>query len=154
MTMPAPSKRLVVIRRVIELLLPSVLFSVLLAILNVAGIIVQRYHLVLAILICVILFTGFNVSNLRKCFCDMHHRKLYYLLNLLSHIIFALINVFCYMIMSDKVYAWTFSITKLITYLDVDTWYSILIFHAIGLITVFAATIGMNWIFMQNDADS
>ena len=144
----------IVIRRVIELLLPSLLLSAILSALNVTDIVIQRYHLVLAILISVIIFTAFNGSNLRNCFYDMHHKKGYYLLNLLSQLIFMLINVLSYVIMPVKVYAWTFSITKLITYLDINTWYSILLFHAIGFITVFAATIGMNWIFVGNDADS
>ena len=142
-------KRLVVYRRLIELFLPSIIFSVLITFLNVSEIIVKRYGVVIMIAAFVMVFTVYNYKNLRKCYVDVRNEKLYYCLNFLSHIIFAAGNILIFFLASNEIYTWIFSITKVIAFLGTKTITSILIFHLIGLISIVIAPIGMEWVFEE-----
>ena len=141
------SKRRVVFRRLIELFLPSIIFSVLITTLNVSEIIVKRYAVVIMITAFVVIFTVYNFRNLRKCYIDMRNEKLYYCLNFLSHVIFATGNILVFLLASNEFYTWVFSITKGIAFLGAKTIISILLFHFIGLASVVIAPIGMEWVF-------
>lgn len=148
---PAFKKRYVVYRRVAELLLPSIVLSFLITILNIAGLVVQRTGVVLMISAFALAFTIFNFKNLRKCYFDIRNKKLFFMLNFLSNIIFACVNFAVLIFAKNEVYTWLFSITKGLKFLDVDVIYSILLFHFVQLICIIVSPIGMGWIFDKND---
>ena len=137
---------------VIELFVPTIFFSFVLALANVTGIVIQRADVTITAIIFMGIITMYNLSNLKKCYFDMCDRYLYLILNLLSHFIFATVNVFCYFYLPKVLYAWLFSITKiLIYYLDIDTIYSIVFYHIIGILTIWEAASAMDSIFYEYD---
>ena len=99
------------------------------------------------ILVFVVFFTIYNFRNLRRCYFDIRNKKLFFALNFLSHGIFATINLVFFALASNEVYAWLFSITKALTFIDISIIYSIMFFHFIGLFCIVASTIGMQSIF-------
>ena len=147
MNPPVFKKRLVIFRRVAELLLPSIVFSVLITILNITGLVVKRHNVVFMISVFVVAFSIFNFTNLRKCYFDLRNKKLFFVLNLLSQAIFTAVNFTVLVIAESEVYTWLFSITKGLKFLNVDLIYSVLIFHFIQLICIIVSPIGMEWIF-------
>ena len=151
MNTPDLKKRYVVYRRVAELLLPCIVLSMVITFLNISGLVVRRNSVVLMISAFVIVFTVFNFINLRKCYFDMCDKKLFFILNFLSHAIFAGINFAFLAFAKNEIYAWLFSITKGLKFLDVGIIYSVLLFHFIQLICIVASTIGMEWIFYEKD---
>ncbi len=153
MNPPVFKKRLVVYRRVAELLLTCIVFSFLITILNVTGLMVKRNIVVFMILAFEVAFTILNFKNLRKCYFDIRNKKLFFMLNFLSHAIFAGVNFIFLLFAKNEVYTWLFSITKGLKYIDVELIYSVLLFHFIQLICIIVSTIGMEWIFDENDED-
>lgn len=146
-----PLKRFVVLFRVLELLASAVVLSAVITLFNVMGLVVKRYLLVLTILAFNIIYVLFNISKLKMCYYDLRNKKNYYALAFLSHLIFAAINVLCYTLFSNKVYAWAFSITKILTYTGINTKISIFFFHLIGIVTIFIASIGMEKILKETE---
>ena len=153
MNPPVFKKRNVVYRRVAELLIPSVIFSFVITILNMTGLVVKRSNVVFMIAAFVVIYTIFNFTNLRKCYFDLCNKKRFYLLNFLSHAIFACINFAVLMSSENAVYTWLFSITKGLKFLDIDIIYSVLLFHFIQLICIVVSPIGMGWVFYRDDVD-
>ena len=153
MSSPVFKKHFVVYRRVAELLLPTIGFSALITILNIMELVVKRSSVVFMILAFAAAFTILNFTNLRKCYFDLRNKKLFFVLNFLSHFIFAAINFAVLVLANKEVYTWLFSITKGLKLLDVELIYSVLIFHFVQLICIVASTIGMKWIFDENDED-
>ena len=74
-------------------------------------------------------------------------------MNFLSHAIFAGVNFAVLVFAKNEVYTWLFSITKGLKFLGVDVIYSVLLFHFIQLICIIVSTIGMGWIFDEDDED-
>lgn len=153
MNSPDFKKRYVVYRRIAELLMFSIVLSVMITFLNISGLVVKRNSVVLMISAFVIVFTVFNFINLRNCYFDMCDKKLFFILNFLSHAIFAGVNFAFLAFAKNEVYTWLFSITKGLKFLDVDVVYSVIIFHFIQLMCIIVSTIGMEWIFDENDED-
>ena len=120
-------------------------------ILNIAGLVVERVGVVFMISAFVLAFTIFNFKNLRKCYFDIRNKKLFFMLNFLSNIIFACVNFVVLIFAKNEVYTWLFSITKGLKFLDIDVIYSILLFHFVQLICIIVSPIGMGWIFDKND---
>ena len=71
MNPPDFKKRYVVYRRIAELLMFSIVLSVMITFLNISGLVVKRNSVVLMISAFVIVFTVFNFINLRNCYFDM-----------------------------------------------------------------------------------
>lgn len=153
MNTPVFKKSFVVYRRIAELLLPSLFFSLLITFLNISGLVIKRNSVIFMLLVFMTIFTIFNFRNLRKCYFDMRNKKLFYKLNFLSNAIFAGINFAFLVFAKNEVYAWLFSITKVLRFLDMNVVYSVLLFHFIQLICIFASTIGMGWIFNEKSVD-
>lgn len=153
MNPPVFRKRFVVYRRVAELLLPSIVFSFLITILNITALVVKRNSVVFMIMAFVVVFTIFNFTNLKKCYFDIRNKKLFFMLNFLSHAIFAAVNFAVLLFAKKEVYTWLFAITKGLKFLDVNLIYSVLLFHFIQLICIIVSPIGMGWIFDENDND-
>ena len=151
MNSPVFRKRFVVYRRVAELLLPSIVCSLLITIFNITGLVVKRNDVFFMILAFVLVFTIFNFKNLRNCYFDLRNKKLFFVLNFLSHAIFAGVNFAVLVFAKNEVYTWLFSITKVLKFRGMDVIYSVLIFHSIQLMCIIASTIGMEWIFNEND---
>lgn len=144
-----PSKRLLLNRRLAELFLPCIIFSAVITLLNITGILVKRSQVVIVMLVCIGVFTYYNFSNLRQCYFDLRNKRIYFVFNLLAHAIFAAVNMLLYAFAPSEAYAWLFSVTKVLIFIDIDPIYSVLAFHLIEIICIFAATIGMNWIFKK-----
>lgn len=153
MNSPVFKKRFVVYRRVAELLLSSIFFSLIITFLNITGRVVNRISIFLMISVFVLVFTINNFRNLRECYCDIRDKKSFFILNFLSHAIFAGINFVVLFFANSEVYTWLFSITKGLRFLYVDVIYSVLLFHFIQLLCIIVSTIGMEWVFDENDED-
>ena len=147
----AVSSIYVVYRRLTELFLPCIVFSVIITMLNVSGMVVKRINVVIMILVCMSIFTIYNFFNLRKCYFDLCNKKLYFTLNFLSYAIFAMVNMLFYVFAPNEAYTWLFSITKALTFVGINTIYSVLLFHFVELICIFASMIGMEWIFYEEE---
>ncbi len=151
MNPPVFKKRYVVYRRVAELLLPTIVFSFLITILNITALVVKRNSVVFMIMAFVAVFTFFNFTNLRKCYFDLRNKKLFYTLNFLSQAIFTGVNFVFLVFEKNEIYTWLFAITKGLKFLGVDVIYSVLLFHFIQLMCIIVSPIGMGWIFDKND---
>ena len=153
MNFPTQFKRFIVYRRLAEIFLPCIIFSTFITLFNVSGVVYKRYNVIIMILAFVLIFTIYNFIKLRRCYFDMRNKKLFYMLNFISHGIFAAVNIILFAFVPNKVYAWFFAITKALTFLNIDTIYSILFFHFVGLLCIVASPIGMKWIFDKGDEE-
>lgn len=151
MKIPVSLKINVIITRIIEMLIPTVVFSAIITALNVSGVVTLRFQVILMILLFTVIFMAYNVYRMRICYIETHDRKEYYFINFLAQIIFCAINFLFYYLTSNKVYAWAFSITKLLRQIDIGTCYSILFFHILGVLCIFISTIGMGWVFLSEE---
>ena len=153
MNLPDFKKSYVVYRRVAELLVFGIILSVVITFLNISGLVIKRNSVVLMISAFVIVFTVFNFINLRNCYFDLRNKKLFFILNFLSNVIFAGVNFAVLVFAKNEVYTWLFSITKGLKFLGVDVIYSVILFHFIQLLCIIVSTIGMEWIFDESDED-
>ena len=136
-------KKNIVIRRLVELLLTEALLSVLATILNVTGLVTQRYALVILLGAFIILFVVLNVRNMRKCFYDVRDNKTHYLMNFIAYGVFVVVNVGVYLVLPSTVHTWFFSLTKILCFLDIEYFVSFTVFHIIGVLAVIVAPAGM-----------
>lgn len=136
-------------RRLCELFLTCAIISAVITFFYVAGILYTDTFLSIALLIGLFVFAFINIRMLRQCYFDLHSNKNYYLSNLLSYAIFALISIGVYKLCSGIIFTWLFAITKFVKYTDAGnpTIKSMLFFHLIGFLCVLLAPIGMKWIF-------
>lgn len=140
----------VIIRRTMELFFASGVISVALTIMNLGGFLADQGSLILGMLVGTAVFVKVNFNMLRDCYFDLVNNTLYYITNITAYLIFAAGGYAVYFLGSQKVYTWLFAVTKLLKYtnLDMAVPYSAAVFHCIGIAAVFAAPIGMQWIFM------
>ena len=141
--------RIIFIRRVLELLITEIVLSLIITILNVVGILTIRYKLFFAILLCIAAFVFINVFTMRSCFYDLRDRKLHYNLNFGAYFVFFAVNMLSYVILPNEVYTCLFSVTKVLRYAlpQATNVTSALAFHAVGVLTVLMAPLGMGWVF-------
>lgn len=144
----------IVILRFFELLITTVLLSVAVTALNIAGIIFSRTTLFLGTFLGTALFVFINIRRLRLCYFDVHSNFIYYSVNYAAYFIFAAVSFAIYKFCSNEVYTWMFAITKFAKYImEFSNVESALIFHGVGLLMILLAPLGMGWIF-DEETDS
>ena len=140
---------IIFIRRFAEIIFTNFIISGFITLLNKMEILVERGHIISVLLIGAVIFFIVNIRMFRNCYFDMgKFHKEYYIINTGAYLLFAIICTAVYFLGTGEVYTWLFSITKLIRYTvnEIDTHYSALFFHFIGLATVFLSPIGIKYV--------
>lgn len=123
----------------------NLLLSVLIIISNVGGLLATKAELSLGLVIGTTIFLYINVRMLRNCYFDLDGKSEYYTLNAIAYLFFAMINMFSYFFVADKIYTWLFALTKFIRYtnFEISTFTSVCVFHTMGILLIFVAPLGM-----------
>ncbi len=145
----------VIARRFVELMLLNIVFSIIAVILNAVGIISVEIALFWTLLVFSVIFMYLNIRLMRLCYYDLMDRLIHYTSNIAAYLLFAAVGYAVYFWGSNEWYAWLFAITKCANYsaLALETPYSALIFHAVGILSVLVAPIGMRWVFLYGDRE-
>lgn len=148
-----PMLIIITIRRFFELLLTCVLVSAGLTCLNVQGVLATHDALCAGALVGVAVFVLVNIPMLRGCYFEFENNFLYFAVNLSAYACFFGAWFAVYRFGSNECFTWMFALTKVVRYsnLALSTLHSGLLFHAVGLLMILFAPIGMNWVFMQED---
>jgi len=143
----------IVIRRFFELLITCAVVSVVITFLHVTDMLVTDNSLCAVLLIGVTVFVFLNVRMLRLCYYEMKSNSIYLLVNISAYLLFAAICFIVHLFCSKECFTWIFAITKFARYsnFNLETLYSAVLFHIIGICMVMLAPIGMSWIFMYDD---
>lgn len=144
----------IVLRRFLEFFLIEVAFSAVFTL--VFHFFVTPYKIVAVIcsVIGVIAYFAIQGVMLRHCYFDLWpNRTGYYIWNSLAYIPVLLINVILYFILRPSHYTYFYFITKVLYFFDAsfDSLYSTVIFHAIAILSIFMAPIGMKRIIAAVD---
>ena len=147
------SVKRVIIRRFFELLVTSAAISAAVTMLNISEILNTKNRLFFGLFAGVIIFVFLNVRMMRHCYFDLKNKRLYYFSNLAAYLLFAAAGFVSSLFLPNVLYTCIFVVTKFVKYLfsDIPAYYSVLIFHAIGLSAVFLAPLGMDRMFKLND---
>ncbi len=131
-------------RRFLELVIPECLLSaVFYAVFNfdilpsITWIVVAVVFLMLAI------YFVMNAFMLRACYCGCENNADYLIVNFTANILFLLINIGLYIILSDANYTKLFSVFKAFRYLNCGTLISAIIIHTMLILIIFAAPFGL-----------
>lgn len=143
----------VIIRRTLEFLISNAIISLFLTILNIFGVLETQTQLGFTTLLGVSVFLLLNVKLSRDCYFDLRSNYNYYFSNIVSYLIFVLIGVLVYVMFPDYIFTCFFAIIKVAKYsiFTVSTMVSMLCFHAVGILCVVIAPIGMGWVFDMID---
>lgn len=145
--------RKIIVCRVFELLSSSIILSLICIVLNFTKVIITFKTLTLCLSLAVVIFMIFNCRMMRECYFELRSKNLYYMVNISAYIIFVVITVLIKIIAGNGIFTWLFAITKFGIYniYGISIAQSALIFHIIGIITIFLAPIGMDWIYNADD---
>lgn len=140
----------ITVRRFFELLVTCSVISAFITLLNVAGVLITKNAVCVAMLAGIIMFVLLNVRMLRQCYFEMRSFLIYYSVNLTAYFLFAAVCFAVYFLTSNTCFTWLFAITKFVRFsnLELPTLSSAVLFHIIGVIMVIASPLGMKWIFM------
>ena len=145
----------VTVRRFVELFVITVVLSVILTFLNVGHILADKRLLSVGMLCAIALFAFVNFKMLRKCYFDLADNSMYFKSNILAYLLFAGVGYLIYFTCPGAVYTWLFAVEKFARYAsgELAVPYSAALFHCVGLAIIFAAPIGMKWVFMIKNND-
>lgn len=143
----------IIIRRFLELLITSILLSVIAVVLNITWLYTTKISVFLLSFLGALIWFILNVFMLRHCYFDLRNKWAYYISNFIAYALFGLCTVIVYLYFSSAVYGWIFAITKFFRYtnLNISTVISVALFHVLGGLMVLLSPIGMGWIFMLED---
>lgn len=143
----------ITIRRFFELLLTCVAISAGITGLYVSEVLVTQDALGAGLIIGLIVFVLVNIPMLRGCYFEFEDNSLYFQVNLTAYACFFATCFAVYHFGSNVWFTWMFAVTKFAKYsnLTVSTFGSALLFHAVGLMMVLFAPLGMSWVFLQDD---
>lgn len=129
------------IQRFFELLLIEITLSVMSMLFNLSDLCETQAGLVISMSLGVIIYVIINVLLLRECFLYLESRHAYYKANILAYAMFVIVSFLTYAFGGNAVYTWLFSITKFISYSaqEITNMASVITFHFIMLVTIFAA---------------
>lgn len=136
--------------KVFELLILSIVLSAIGTVLNLFGVIIARYEVLLLLTALSLIFLICNIISVKTSYLDLvHNLSLCYNLNFSAYIIFGMINASVYVIFPKTVYTWMFSIMKFMRYspFALSTVYSAVVFHFINLLAILITPLVMKWIF-------
>ena len=136
-------------RRAAEMLIGCILPSVVICALYVSGVMpVESFQRDVTLIVAPIAFVVWNFSLLRRCYVAFAGERIYYIANILSYLIFALINACTYIFLTADTYTWIFIVTRLGRYtgLGISSPVAIAMFHCIVCASIFAAHIGLGWV--------
>lgn len=143
----------VIIRRFLEMLISSALFSAIAVVLNILGLFTTTTSVFILDFLAAACWFTLNLFMLRHCYFDLRDRKIYYVSNFIAYAVFGICTVIAYLYFSSSVYGWIFAITKLFKYtaLNFSTVWSAALFHLFGGLMILLAPIGMKWVFDLED---
>ena len=130
----------VIWHRLKELLICSIIMSVIICVLSVSGAMPKSSTLrSIERAIAPILYVIWNIFMLRRCYIALKGNNVYYYSNLSAYLLFMAISLFEYHFISRKLYSWLFIITYIgrFSNLGISTYSSFAIFHSIMFICIF-----------------
>lgn len=145
----------IAIRRFFELLLTNAMISIVITYLHVGEVLVTKASLFAALLAGITVFIFINVRMLRQCFFELRSNSLYFLINISAYAAFVAVSLAVFCFGSKECFTWIFAIAKFarFSYANLANRYSFLLFHIIGILMIFLAPVGMDWVFMQSDIE-
>ena len=154
------TKKEIVIIRIAEMFVGSVIMSVAVCILCISGAMpVESMQRIVALTILPIIYILWNFIHLRRCYLGIRDKVQYYTLNLVATGAFAIVSIATYItasmiissIMLRKAYSWLFLVTYLFRFSNIglSSLSSILLFHIVLFISIFLAPIGLSWIKLK-----
>lgn len=102
------------------------------------------------------LFLYVNVRMMRDCYYDIRGGMYYFVGNYAAYLIFMAVSLLLYFFGGSGIFTWLFAITKFVRYTGggVSNLVSTLIFHAVMLLSVLLAPLGMKQqILMYEDEE-
>lgn len=152
---PPASKRYLITRRLLEMLVCTAVLSIVCVALRFAGIVHSQNGLIISLFIGVIIFVWVNVSQCKQCFFELRDNRLYYLTNYLAYLLYIVVATGVYVLWGNGGYSWVFAIVNFLSYLPagISSPLSAAIFHVIMLIAIFLAPLGMGWIFEEEEEE-
>ena len=143
----------IAIRRFLELLVTCAVISTVITLLYAMNLLITDFSLRLALITGVVIFILSNVWMLRQCYFEMKSNLIYFLVNISAYLLFAAVCLIIYFLCSKYCFTWMFAITKFVRFstLGFETFHSVLTFHALGLLMVLLAPIGMGWVFLYDE---
>ncbi len=109
----------------------------------------------IVLFIAMVLFIVINIFMLRNCYFDLRNPLLYYTFNYISYAIFMGITVLSRTVFGATPYAWLFNAFNMFAFseFELTALQSTFVTHAIMLIVIAVAPIGMRWIFDLPEED-
>ena len=145
---------IIFIRRFLELFLTNFIISSLITILYLAEILNTTNSITLALILGTVIFFAINIRMLKFCYYDMRrYTRMYYIVNTAAYLVFAFVGFAIYLSGKNVLYTWLFATTKFVKFTidGVANPHSALLFHLIGLASVFLTPIVMKIIGELND---
>ncbi len=140
--------------RFLTLMIMSIVFSTFATLLNLKGVLLNsRETLMSGLLGMCFCFLFLDIVLMRKDYYRLTHKRKYRMVNYISHSAYALVNlVMCHFFSHSYAYAFVFSITKFAryTHIEFSPAVSALFFHAILIVAIRYAPIGMKWLHMHH----
>ena len=140
----------IILLKLFELLLLCTVLSSVATVLNLFGVIIARYQVLLLLGSLCLLFLIANIVSVKNLYHDVvHNIFLCYRLNFISYFLFGMINVYVYLFLPNTVYTWMFAITKFMRYtpLAFSAVHSAVVFHILNAIVILVTPLIMRWIF-------
>ena len=93
-----------------------------------------------------LVFFIINIVKLRCCYYDLKGKKEYYVANFIAYFFFMLAGLITIYI-NNFAYTWVFGITKFLRFTEagLPKYLSAAIFHAVMLLAIVCAPVGMSW---------
>lgn len=137
----------VIKRRFIELIIKSFLISSIITAAFEFGIFPSEKP-VMRSFICTgaVIFLIINIIQLRYCYYDLKGKKEYYVANFIAYSLYMLAGLITILI-NNEAYTWVFCITKFLRFTESGPpkYLSAAIFHAVMLLAIVCAPVGMAW---------
>ncbi len=143
-------------RRYWELMLSSTVISSVIYLLNMLKLFETRASLYIVTFVGTALFLFYNVKRCMATRSKLKSKKVYFSTNFVAYFAFMFTGVIIYLgviyftgsfkIIAKEVYTFLFAITKLLklTDADISMRYSLLLFHGLGILSIFAGRIKSN----------
>lgn len=92
------------------------------------------------------IFLILNIINLRYCYYDLKGKREYYIANFIAYSFYMLAGLITILI-NNEAYTWVFCITKFLRFTESEApkYLSAAIFHAVMLLAIVCAPVGMAW---------
>ena len=142
-----------ILRRTIRLLVPTMIVSAIVTLLNVTGVLSTRMLVLIPLGIGALLVVYLAVRFSRNNYFKLRNLKLYYLVELVSFIIYTVALVGVYKFAGNIIFTWLFCVTKIASYIHpgIPGIYASLFFDFVIFISMMIAPVGMNFLIMYRE---